>query len=167
MAKFAKTQTEAAQLLKFSRATFIACSKEPSFPKKTKRGWPIEAIDKWLQANGRGPYRRGSGGETTSDDDGVTLTEAKIKLTIEQAENERIKKERQLVEQAAELEQILDRSDADRIISQMVATVREVVDASQTSYDRAVPDGDPNKHIGMEHFAKLLADIHAAMSERW
>lgn len=167
MAKFAKTQTEAAPALGISRATFIACSKEPGFPKETKQGWPLEAIDQWLQANGRGPYRRGSGGETTSDEDGVTLTEAKIKLTIEQSENERIKKERQLVEQAKEIEQILDRDDVERAFSQQIATTCEQVDALHTAADRTIPDEVECKEAVLAMIAKLRSDIHSAISELW
>lgn len=166
MAKFAKTHAEIAADCGVSRQTVAEWSRDPEFPSRTKRGWNLDRINQWCKRGGKGKYRRGSGGQST-DVDGLTLAEAKIKLTAEQAENERIKKERQLVEQAKELGDILDYGEVLRLNAQMIATVKACVDSASTAGDRAIPDSWEHKEKVMAIFEKLETDIAVAMSELW
>ena len=166
MGEFAKTQTEAAKKLGVSRATFITMS-------RCEKGYDLDACREFAKRNARGPYRRGSGGEATAVG-GVTLTEAKIRDTLEHAENERIKKERQLVEQAKELGQIVLLDDVQRDFAKIIATVSECSAAVSTAIDRALPDSVPAADAWpalrgrlIEIAEKLPRDIGAAVNDLW
>ena len=139
-------------------------------------GWPGRGvdgtfdrpqIDAFCRLRGVGPYSKSKLRDDGGDDEAATLTAARIKLTIEQAENERIKKERQLVEQATELELVLDRDDASHAVSQMVATARQCIDALHTAVDRAIPDEAEFKEGVLGLISKLDADVFTAMTELW
>lgn len=155
-----------------SRQTVSEWRRSSDFPSPTKRGWNLSKLDAWAKANGKGPYRRGAGGEPTQTN-GVTFAEAKLRLTLEQSENERIRKERQLVEQAAELRQIVYADDVQRFHSRMVATVTQVHDALNDAVDRALPETDPNNQDAYTEARdrvlaicrKLKQDTYAAMQE--
>lgn len=171
--KFASTQAAAAKAIGISRYTFVELARDPDFPKKSAKGYDIEACRSFCEKHGRGQYRKGSGGESTSVG-GVTLTEAKIKDTIEHAENERIKKERQIVEQARELGQILLLEDVQADVAKIIATVTECASALSTAIDRALPERPPSAKVWGEIRTKAIAladklprDIGAAVSELW
>lgn len=72
------------------------------------------------------------------------LAEAKVALTREQAENERIKKERQMVEQAVELGEVLDREFVLRWHGQLAGVVTTSLDAIEEPIDRALPRDMPD-----------------------
>lgn len=172
MARHARTDTEIAEAFGVSRQTVCQWRLSSDFPEKTKSGWNIDRVDAWAKANGKGPYRRGSGGEPATID-GLTLAEAKLRHTFEQSENERIRKERQLVEQAAELGEIVYASDVLGFHARMVATITAVHDALIDAVDRALPEKDPNdqqayteaRERALGICRKLKADAFAAMEE--
>lgn len=172
MADYAKTQAVIASEFGVSRQTVSEWARSPDFPPKTKKGWNLDRLKKWTEKNGKGEFRKGSGG-TTTNIDGLTLTEVKIRLTVEQAENERIKKERQLVEQAIELGDIVRASDVISIQSKMVATVVAVLDAMGDVTDRTIPEPLPDNQTAYDEMrervmalcSKLKSDVYAAMQE--
>lgn len=172
MANYAKTQGELAEKLRTSRPTIVEAARLSGAPKKTKQGYNVARWDAHLKKHNRGPYRKGSGGKSASVD-GVTLTEANIRRTLEQAENERIKKERQLVEQAAELKEIIFASEVAKLEGRRAGAVGAVQDGASDSADRAMPEVMPTdqktyteiRQRVMGIFAKLKADTAAAMRE--
>ena len=100
------------------------------------------------------------------------MAEANIRKTIEEAENQRIKKERQLVDQAKELGQILEAEEVTRFYLQTVATVTAVHDSMADAVDRALPEQAPSEEAWPEIRARVLglceklkADASAAMQE--
>jgi hypothetical protein len=123
-----------------------------------------------MEKHGRGKHASRNGAKTNVK--GISLTEANIRRTIEQAENERIKKERQLVDQARELGGILDAEEVHRINLQIVATLRALHDSFPDSLDRALPEAPPaadawpeirERALALAH--KLGPDAYAAMKE--
>lgn len=140
------------------------------FPAKATRGWNRTKVDGWCRKHFCGPYRkkqREANAEAKAD-----LHEATLQLTLQRAENERIKKERQLVEQATELEELLLREDVLRTNRQMIATVKSVLDAVADARDRELPARPPKKDTWpklrarmLEIDRKLIADVAAAMGE--
>ncbi|MEN0109310.1 MAG: hypothetical protein AAF805_01180 [Planctomycetota bacterium] len=172
MPEYAETQAKLAVALGVSRPTIAEWRSQPSFPPKTKRGWNLDRVRRWAAKNGRGEHRRGSGGKSTSVQ-GVSLTQANIGLKLEQKENERIKKERQLVEQAAELGEIVYMSDVLRFHARMVATVTAVHDAATDAIDRALPEQIPTDESvyreararALAICAKIKSDVASAMEE--
>lgn len=133
----------------------------PEFPAKEKNGYPKAEVDEFVRANslGKGPAAHKSGE--------VTLTEARIKHTLESAENERIKKERQLVEQAKDLGQLLDANDVRSDVGQLVATFIACADALHTAIDRELPESFDGKERVLALAAKFPKDIAAAVADLW
>lgn len=171
MATYAKTQSELAEKIGTSRVTISEAARSTDFPKSTKKGYNVDRVQAWFKKHSRGPFRKRGGGKAT-DVDGVTLTEANIRRTLEQAENERIKKERQLVEQALELGQLVTIDDVKHIYSQTVATVSAVHDSLAEAVDRAMPEKAPSAKAWEEVrkrvmglCEKLGTDASAAMME--
>lgn len=172
MAEFAKTQAIAAEKLGVSRASLVDWCRRPDFPKATKRGWNVDRIRAFAEKHGLGKSGRGKRGGSATLVDGVTLTEANIRLKVEQAENERIEKERQLVEQARELGEIVFASDVSKLMGQMVATITAVHDAVTDAVDRAAPEAPPSAEAWPEIRQRLIAicekvklDASSAMQE--
>jgi hypothetical protein len=169
--EYAKTSPELASAVGVARQTVTEWKRDPSFPAPTEGGWDCEEVREWAKRNGKGPYRRiaaasvGDDGGEGDEGGAVTLADAKLRLTIEQSENERIKKERQLVEQAAELGEIVFASDVLSFHARMIATVTAVHDALIDAVDRAIPDGTDHKSRVLEICGKLKADCFAAMEE--
>lgn len=171
MPAYAKTQVELAAELGITRQTIREWLLHPKFPRKTSRGFNVEKAKAWAKEYRKGENRRGSGVSTSVA--GVTLTEANIRKTLEQAENERIRKERQLVEQAAELQQIVYLDDVRRMLDRMVATVTAVHDALGDAVDRAMPEAIPEDAATYEamrekvlaYCLKLKEDAATAMRD--
>ncbi len=176
MAEFAKTQAIAAEKLGVTRAALVDWSTHGDFPKATKSGWNVDKIRAWAKKHSRGPFRRGAAGAANSGKattvNGVTLAEANIRKTIEEAENARIKKELQLAEQARGLGELVAVSDVRKLYKQTVATVSAVHDSLADAVDRAMPDAAPSESAWpairervLGYCQKLGADAAAAMKE--
>lgn len=176
MAEYARTDQLAAENFGVSRQTFSEWSRNSDFPRKSKRGWNLGTLDKWCKTNSKGPYRKRAAGSDSPFIDGngttITFTEANTRKTIEQAENERIKKERQLVEQAQELGQVVLIDDVRDIYLQTVATISAVHDSLSDAVDRAMPEQPPSVEAWPEIRARVMAlcvklgtDAAAAMQE--
>ena len=171
MAEYASTQADLAKKLGVTRATIIEWARDDKFPKKTRNGYNVDRARAYAEKNQLGTFRVGRGGKSATVG-GVTLVEAKIKDTLEHAENERIKKERQLVEQAKELDEVLDRDEVRRLYMQTIATSSAVQDALTDAVDRAMPDQAPSaaawpeiRERIMELHRKSTRDMAAAMQE--
>lgn len=173
MATYCTTKAAIAREFEVSPRTVTEWTRSRDFPRQTKRGWNRAKIDAWCKERGAGPYHaRRIAPDAQDQGEPGNLTEANIRLKREQAENWRIKKERQLVEQALELQQILLRHDVAKINSQMIASVHAVVDAVADARDRELPEKCPSakqwkklRRRMLEMDAKLLTDIHSAMEE--
>lgn len=161
-----QTQVEIAQAHDVNERTVARWTTLPGFPRKAKSGWLIRNVDAFIEKNGlgNGPQEQAVGG--------VTLTQANIQHKIEQAENARIKKERQLTEQALELGQIVLADDVRDFYRQTVATVSAVHDSLGEAVERALPEKAPSKKawpdirkrvLGL--CAKLSRDAASAMME--
>jgi hypothetical protein len=169
-AKYAQTKAHLAAALKISRQALSEISRLPDFPKRTRQGWNIEHARKFMEKHGRGKYASRNGKTKTIN--GIGLTEANIRRTLEQSENERIKKERQLVDQAKELGQILDAEETQRVVLQMVATVRSLLNALPDAGDRIMPETPPAadawpgiRERMMALLRRVEPDAYAAMKE--
>lgn len=172
MAKYAKTIDAVAEHFGVSRQTVTEWKRRPGFPEQTKRGlYSLVRIEKWTRENGVGRHKGAAAG---TGPDGQTLADYNKQLRKEQAENERIKKERQLVEQAKELAQIVDVEDVRSDVSQMIATVVECASGLHTAIDRALPESTPAEDAWEEIRSKVLslveklpADMSSAVNELW
>jgi hypothetical protein len=169
-AKYAQTKAHLAAALKISRQALTEISRLPDFPKRTRQGWNVERAKKFCEKHGRGKFASRSGRQTQIK--GVSLTEANIRRTLEQAENERIKKERQLVDQATELGDILDADETRRVVLQMVATVRSLLNALPDAGDRIMPEKPPAadawpgiRERMMALLRRVEPDAYSAMKE--
>lgn len=123
-----------------------------------------------MEKHGRGKHAARNGNATKVD--GLTYTQANIRRTFEQGENERIKKERQLVEQAQELGGILDAEEVLRINLQIFSTICALLDAYPDSLDRLLPEAPPAADAWTEireraiaSANKLRPDAYAVMKE--
>lgn len=163
-----RTQTEIANSYGVNQRTVARWVTVPGFPKKGKGGWTKRDVDQFVADStlGKGP--------TEHKVNGVTLTEANIRKTIEDAENARIKKEMLLVEQAKQLGEIAFVTDVRADFSKIIATITECADAMSTAIDRALPDAHPSSDVWPELRAKVMAiadklprDIGSAVSDLW
>jgi phage terminase Nu1 subunit (DNA packaging protein) len=168
--KYAQTKAHLAIALAVSRQSLTEISRHPEFPKQTRNGWNIEHARKFMEKHGRGKHASRNGQSTKVS--GETLTSANIRRTLEQAENERIKKERQLVEQAKEFGSILDAEEVRRLNLQIVSTIRALHDSFPDSIDRLLPEAPPAADAWPEIRERVIAlanklgpDAYAAMKE--
>jgi len=112
------------------------------WPNRNKNGsFDLKKIDIFCKRHSIGPHNpsRGEGLNSRSGE----YVRAKTQKTIEQAENERIKKERQLVEQAHELQDIVLVSDVKRLNVQTAAIVSGVIVDLIAAVDKAMPEAKP------------------------
>lgn len=170
MADHLTTRAAIAREFGVSPRTVTEWTRTADFPAQTKRGWNRKKIDAWCQQRGAGPYH--SRKTTRVDEGSCTLAQVNIELRREQAENERIKKERQLVEQATELRELLRYEDVRATDRQVSATVKAVLDAVADARDRELPERCPKKETWKKLRARMLeldrkvaADVAAAMGD--
>jgi hypothetical protein len=160
------TQTEIANAHGVNLRTVARWVTVPGFPKKEKGGWSKTAVDNFVAENTLGKK------PTKHEAAGMSLTESQILKNIEDAANSRIKKERQLVEQAQEFGEIVFMSDVRRQYEPIVATVMANQDALRDAQDRAMPESVPSakawpkiRESVLQFADKLKRDTAIAMKE--
>lgn len=138
------------------------------WPERPKSGvFDLEAIDRFLQLHKLG---RHNPSKTTGRSANVTLTEARTRSTLEQAELRRLQKEREQLAQQRELGRILLAEDVLQFHRQTAAVVMQTVDGAAEAIDRALPETTPTAETWPEVrqriygiVAKLNQDIASAV----
>ena len=163
---FYRTQADIANAHGVHVRTAAGWTKKKGFPARCRQGYPKKETDQFVTDGALGitPQAQSVGG--------VTLAEANIRKTIEDAELSRIRKERAEVEQARELGEIVLNEDVQRFYLQTVATVSANMKALHDVVDRAMPEGAPTddtwpavrKRV-LDICRKLETDVAAAMKE--
>ena len=141
-----KTLTEIASHYSVSRRAVEAWRERSDWPERQADG-TIDgaAVEEFLRRNSLGPHNRRRRSGDTSDTLRDALHEATTRKLFEQSENERIRKERQLVDQAIEQGVLMRTSDVLRMQSRAIATVMALQSAFEQDMDRAIPDDVPGK----------------------
>lgn len=155
-----KSLTEIANKYGVSRRAVEAWRQRNDWPARQEDGSiNARAVEKFLRRNSLGPHNQ----RRRSGDISDALREATTRKLFEQSENERIRKERQLVEQAVERGVVLRASDVLREYSRKVATVMVLHDAFAEAMDRALPEDFPNRAEAMEIARRLPQQTYEAM----
>lgn len=160
MKRYAKTQNEAARELKTTPRTFQDWTQRDGFPKKTKKGWDLVAIDAWCKLNLVGKYRR-QAVEITGD----TLTTARIRHLKAQTAREELARQTEQIEFDAMLGKILMAEDVEGLMQRTTATAGMLLTAIVDRVDRAAPERCPTAETWPAIRRRLLAEVTAGSQD--
>ena len=166
-----KTIKELASEIGVTRRTISNWRKLEGCPERHKDGWDVAEWQEWLRGKGLGPY----GTQPDPEDSGkASLYEQNVRLRREQADNERIKKERQLVDQQRELGEIMLVADFRDYCGKSRGVVMTVMDSHSDAVDRELPEKCPTEDAWpeirrrvMELSRQLSSQVANAMETEW
>jgi hypothetical protein len=157
-----RTYAELAARIGVTPRTIANWVTHPQWPGRRDSGdFDVKAVRAFCDRHNLGPAIQQRNRSAGADRD--SLREALTVKTLEQSENERIWKERQLVAQAVEQGVVMLASDVVRKQSQSVATVMALQDAFSEAMDRALPESAVHKANVMAIVGRLPQDTYAAM----
>ncbi len=168
--KYKKRYTSPSEISKahdVNERTVFRWLKLDGFPVKQDGGWDMQSVDQFVADSklGQGP--------TEHKVDGMSLTEANIIKTREQAEIARLDKERAIIDLKKEAGELVYRDVVAGIFDQVVAQVFAVVEALPDALDAAIPEKRPTSKAGydaarkrtMAAAAKVRDDVAMALQD--
>lgn len=176
MPEYAKTKKDAATKLGITYRAFNKLEKVEGFPAATKQGYNVGKLRQWAEKNGRAQFRKNNLGKESTNGNGrhSGLSEANFRKVDAQARNETLKGDREAIEFAKLLGEILSIEDVRSMMKQMIATAKSVMDSHFTAIDRTLPEKYPTEAAWpglrakvMALAGKLEADVAAAMNNQW